>query len=125
MPALFTTMSTRPNASRAACTIAAPPSAVATLSWFGAASPPAAVISSTTRCAAVAEASAAVHSTTEVVHEYARTPAGQLQRVGAAEAAARSGDDGDSSVETHLRHAPSLSPQMEPTTAAGGVERVG
>src|ERR1035437_7630560 len=56
MPALLTNTSTRPKASRAACTIACPPFAVATLSWVGAATPPRAMISSPTRSAAVIEA---------------------------------------------------------------------
>ena len=52
MPALLMTMSTLPNASTALCTMAAPPSGVATESVFATASPPAAWISSTTSWAA-------------------------------------------------------------------------
>ena len=48
MPALLITMSTRPKASMAVCTIASPPSGVATESVSATASPPAALISSTT-----------------------------------------------------------------------------
>src|SRR4051794_3095075 len=52
MPALLMTTSTLPNASTAACTIAAPPSGVATELVSATASPPAALISSTTCSAA-------------------------------------------------------------------------
>ena len=48
MPALLTTMSMRPNASIAVCTIASPPSGVATELASDTASPPAALISATT-----------------------------------------------------------------------------
>ena len=48
MPALLMTMSTRPKASIAVCTIASPPSGVATELVSATASPPAALISSTT-----------------------------------------------------------------------------
>ena len=44
-PALLTTTSTVPKASSAVCTIASPPSGVATESWLATALPPAAVIS--------------------------------------------------------------------------------
>ncbi len=48
MPALLMTMSTVSKASTAVCTMAAPPSGVATELWSATASPPAAMISSTT-----------------------------------------------------------------------------
>ena len=48
MPALLMTMSTVPNASTAVCTMASPPSGVATLSPLATASPPSASISLTT-----------------------------------------------------------------------------
>src|SRR6056297_1736308 len=52
MPALLITMSTLPKVSTAVCTIAAPPSGVATESVLATASPPASWISSTTSWAA-------------------------------------------------------------------------
>jgi hypothetical protein len=56
MPALLTTMSILPKASRAAVTMASAPSGVATLSGLATASPPFLVISSTTSCAGPADA---------------------------------------------------------------------
>src|SRR5579859_4342635 len=54
MPALFTSTSTRPNASTPLLTIAAAPAVVDTLSWLETATPPALVISSTTWLAGLA-----------------------------------------------------------------------
>ena len=68
------------------------------------ASPPAALISSTTAWAAVRAAAGAVDRAAEVVHDDQRAAPGQLERVGAAEAAARAGDDRDLAVESEISH---------------------
>ena len=101
MPALFTRMSTCPNASMAAATIAAPPASVATESPLATAVPPAAVISSTTLWAADCRGAAAVHCAAQIIDHDAGTPPRELQRVASAESAPCAGDDGYLVVESH------------------------
>ena len=109
MPALLMQMSRRPNASRAACTIASPPSDVLTLSALATASPPASTISATTFSAAVGRAAGAVHRTAEVVDDHLGAAPGELEGVGAAQAAAGAGDERDATVEVDL-HSEGSSP---------------
>ena len=105
MPALLITMSTRPNASSAVCTIASPPSGVATELRVGdrlAAGgldllrPPC--------CAGPSEPPVPSTAAAEVVDDDLRAARGEEERVLAAEAAARAGDDRNLAVETEVSH---------------------
>ena len=104
MPALFTTMSTRPNVSSAHCTMAAPP--VGGGHGVGVAHRLAA------RGADLGDdllgrgrrAAGAVDRAAEVVHHDQRAPPGELECVAAAETAAGPGDDRDLSVEGEWVH---------------------
>ena len=104
IPALFTTMSMRPKASSALCTIAAPPSGVATELVSSTASPPASLISSTTCWPGPGATTGAVDGAAEVVDDDQRAPARQEQGVLPPEAAARTGDDRHLAVESEVRH---------------------
>ena len=106
-PALFTTTSTVPNASRAAPTMAAPPSGVAMVSRFATAVPPAATISATTSSAG-GDVGAAGHAVgvadpdPEVIDQHLRATRGEQEGVLATEVAPRAGDDDDLPVEPQL-----------------------
>ena len=80
VPALFTTISSRPKLSIAVLMMAAPPSGVATLLTSATASPPLALISLTT-CELVIVRTLAGHRTSDVVDHHARSTPGHQQRV--------------------------------------------
>ena len=104
MPALATTMSTRPNSSMAWATMAWPPSGVATDVLSATAMPPAARISSAT---ALAGSSLVPSPFTDPPSSFTTTwaPAGaEQQRVGPPEAATGAGHDGHPFVESQLVH---------------------
>ena len=104
MPALLMTMSTLPNSSMAVCTMASPPSGVATESVLATATPPASSISSTTFWAGPASSPSTVDRTAEVVDHDLRAARGEQQCVLAAETAARAGDDRNLVVESDVSH---------------------
>ena len=104
MPALFTTMSMRPKLSSAVCTMAAPPSGVATELVSSTASPPAASISSTTCWPGPASPPVPSTAPPTSLTTTMRAPAGEQQRVLPSQATARAGDDRHLAVETEIRH---------------------
>ena len=96
---MLTRMSRSPNVSIAVLTSRWAPSQSATSSPLTTASPPMALISSTTCCGRRDVGAGAVVGAAEVVDDDLRAFAGEQQRVLAADAAARAGDDCDPAVK--------------------------
>ena len=98
MPALFTTMSRRPNSAAARATSFSAAAQSATEEWSAIARPPAAVISATTASAGVSPALPVQPGAGVVDHDRSAVR-GQGQAVRAAESAAATGHDRDLAVE--------------------------
>ena len=109
LPALLTTISTRPHALTAASTAAWPPSTVDTSLELAIAVPPALMISSATSCAGAGVVPGPLGAAAEVVDHHPGAALAEQQRVGPADAASRAGDDRDPAVEVECGHW-SLSP---------------
>ena len=116
MPALLTRMSTRPKASSAACTIlsafcGSPIESVEAIAW-----PPAFLISSTTCCAGPASPPEPSSARADVVDHDLRALLRHQHRDGAADAAARAGDDGDFAFDDawHVTLCPSTHSAVTP-----------
>ena len=95
MPALLTTVSMRPNASIAACTIRCALSHDATLSPFAIARPPRLdyLFGHLVRDRALGGYTTEVHA--EIVDDYGRSRLGEIQRYAASDATARARDQRD------------------------------
>ena len=99
MPALFTRMSSRPNASTACATSRRAPSKSATFSPSATASEPSASISATTVVRRRRVGALAAERAAEVVDDDACARAGERERVLASDSASGAGDDRDLAVE--------------------------
>ena len=109
MPALFTTASSRPNASSAAFTSAADCSKSATSAPSTIASPPSRRTSAATSLRGARVGALAARGGAEVVHHDARALARELERVLAADPAPGSGHDHDAAfTDAHVRSSWSL-----------------
>ena len=104
MPALLMTMSTLPKASSAVCTIAAPPSGVATRVGVGDGLAAGRLDLVDDALGRTLVAAGAVDRAAEVVDHDQRAARRQQQRVLPAEAAACAGDDRHLAVEPDLCH---------------------
>ena len=104
MPALLITMSTRPNASSAVFTIAAPPSGEATECVSATAMPPRLSISFAAVCAGPSEPPVPSMPPPRSLMTTWAPRRREQERVLAAEAAARARDDRNLAVETEVSH---------------------